>query len=267
MSREDKQLRRKHRLEKKNRRGMNRAWLGGMENIDLPEGFRYVSYDITLEPLETPEEPNHLLEEATANEGGLEALNEQLYAHPAETIPKLQRLIELNPDIPLTYNWLQAAYSLVGNEEEANRMTELTYEKFPNYLFARTTYANLCMHRNQVDRVPAIFDGGKFELKALYPHRNVFHLTEFLAFAATMVQYFLRTDKRDQAEVYLEMMEEMAPEHSVTVQTRKIATHLTFLLALERLKNWIPGRRRRAGRKGSKKIDLPTDASKGQESK
>jgi hypothetical protein len=43
-----------------------------------------------------------------------------------------------------------------------------------------------------------IFDN-KFDLKLLYPHRTTFHVSEYLAFASIMVEYYMRIGEHDAA--------------------------------------------------------------------
>ena len=49
------------------------------------------------------------------------------------------------------------------------------YQINPSYLFAKVGYAQLCMHDDELDKIPEIFDK-KYELKALYPERDFFHV-------------------------------------------------------------------------------------------
>jgi len=96
-------------------------------------------------------------------------------------IPKAEEMIKEYPHLPKLYNFLEGLYIINSQKEKACVLTKEMYEKFPEYLFAKIAYAKLCMAEGRVDEFEKIFRG-KYNLKLLYPDRDEFHISEFLAF-------------------------------------------------------------------------------------
>jgi predicted Zn-dependent protease len=89
----------------------------------------------------------------------------ELSKNPQATIPKLRRLIEQVPDVPIFYNWLAMAYIRVGDERRANEMVRENYRRNPDYLFARLNYGHLCLQQGDVARADEVMEH-KFTLSA-----------------------------------------------------------------------------------------------------
>jgi hypothetical protein len=56
--------------------------------------------------------------------------------------------------------------------------------------------------------------GGCYDLKMLYPNREVFRISEAIAFYGTCGRYFGHKGNREVAERYLKMISELDPESS-----------------------------------------------------
>jgi hypothetical protein len=82
----------------------------------------------------------------------------------------------------------------------------LSYEKCPNYLFAKIGRARLYLLNNEPQKALDVLGG--FTLKQIYPNRSVFHITEMIAFALVLIQYFCQIENIKQAEIYLGRLEE-----------------------------------------------------------
>ena len=80
------------------------------------------------------------------------------------------------------------------------------------------------------EKIPGIL-GESMELQALYPNRKEFHIEEFIAFNQIAALYFLAINDLRQAEIRLEMMQGIAPEHPKTnylqerIQQFKLTEH------------------------------------------
>lgn len=241
MSRMEKQRRRQRRKERKFQRQFHRDrsfWdnfpqVYELDDVDDADGDRpraltHLSYDITREPL--PGGDSVLDQVLTANEHA--RLYAQTMTDPEAALPRLRDLLARYPADPMLLNWLGRCHAMLEDFDEVERLARLNYERNPAYLFAKVNLAQVALQRGEVDQVPVIFDN-KFDLKLLYPHRSVFHVTEFTAFAAVMAEYFMRTDEHEAAGMILETMEEIDPNHELTVALRELLT-TSFLLRAAR---------------------------------
>jgi tetratricopeptide (TPR) repeat protein len=140
---------------------------------------------------------------------------------PSAAKRQIEALLERAPDSPILLNWLGRCHSLLGEHEQADALARRNFEKNPDYLFARVNYAQVVLRHGEVDQIPIIFDG-KFDLKLLYPQRHEFHVSEFLAFASVMCEYYVRIGETDAAETMLETMEQIEPDHEITCRMRDV---------------------------------------------
>src|SRR3954469_14868299 len=149
----------------------------GIERVTGPDGevLYLLEYEITEGALEetrvglTPE---------------VEAVYAELYEltldKPADAVARLEPLVAKYPSIPVLKNWLMVAYSEVGREAESDAMGERLWQEPSDYLFARGHRAAQLLAAGEVEGVPEVF-GGTLDLKMMYPHRNVFHVSEAMA--------------------------------------------------------------------------------------
>ncbi len=144
-------------------------------------------------------------------------------------IDHLHQLIEKYPTVPQLKNYLSVAFHAQGNYEKAVEVNNWTLKEHPDYLFARLNMAHAYIGKQDFEKVPALL-GHDFELKSLYPERDLFHLTEVTAYLKTVIRYFAAIDNLELAENRLALLTEIAPEHTDTEQAE------VFLWSL-RLKN------------------------------
>ena len=140
---------------------------------------------------------------------------------PEKAIPKIHEKIKKYPDAPFLYNYLAKAYSLLKDFESVEKITVENYKKHPNYLFARLNYAQICLEKGELNKIPEIFDK-KFDLKMLYPNRNKFNITEYVSFAGVVGEYFARTGKKETATLFLKTLKKIAPKHHLTKRLKRI---------------------------------------------
>jgi tetratricopeptide (TPR) repeat protein len=214
MSHNDNQLRRKNRKERKHhRQGSHDRHLAAefYRDICLPKDEPDVL--ITSEAIILPEEKDPALDAAL--DGRREELYRLTQEDPATVIGELEGLFERFPNASILMNWLSSAYERLGEHDKANAMTLLCYEKHPNYLFARTNYANILLQSGKTAQANEVM-GGKWELRDLYPDRKVFHVSEFTAFATTAVFYFCGIGQLKRAEAFYEALRDIAPDSKAT---------------------------------------------------
>ena len=142
----------------------------------------------------------------------IERLYQDAQRKPQQAIPELLRLKKKYPRVPQIYNYLSVAYSGMGDFEKAKIITQENLRRNPDYLFARLNYADICLKEKRYNEIPKIFEH-KYDLKALYPKRKRFHISEFANFMGTMGMYFYKTDQRELAEQYNNSLQEIAPNY------------------------------------------------------
>lgn len=125
----------------------------------------------------------------------------------------------------------------------AERIALVNYERNPDYLFARLNHAQFCLLNGRLDEIPIIF-GDNFDLKLLYPHRNKFHISEFIGFSAVMIEYFIRIGDLEQAEIRYQMLEQIAPDAPATKKLGQLLTTSHLLSTIRKMMHF-PRRRKR----------------------
>jgi hypothetical protein len=205
---------------------------------DAPDrAIAVVSYEITWEALtDLPE--NRLPPDLAAD---VDRLYFHLQTHPRDAIVELNHLIERHPDCPKLFNFLCAAYRSIGNIERAEQIAWDSYKRFPNYLFAKLAYADLCICRGDLDEIPVIFNG-KYDLSLLCPNRKRFHLTEAVGFMGVMGHYFMMKGDLEQAKTYHKILKELAPDRPETKLLDRLMRVNSWRSLLPR---WMAGNRTR----------------------
>jgi tetratricopeptide (TPR) repeat protein len=188
-----------------------------------------VSYDIVYEAIEHEKSKPPEFEEQ----------HEELYylcrENPHEAVPRLRALIDKYPDIPVLYNYLSVAYGLMRDKKSSKELILETYRRFPDYLFAKLNYVELCLAEDRLEEVPIIMDR-KFDLKLLYPERTRFHITEFTGFAGTVGYYFCRKGELDVAETFYRALKGIEPENH---QTKRLGKALALERGLEKVRRFL----------------------------
>ena len=147
-------------------------------------------------------------------------LYEKSQEEPASIIDRIEELIKKYPNVPKLYNFATVAYNFLRNTEKARHYSEMNYKMNPSYLFAKLNYAEICMSEGDLDKVAEIYEN-KFDLKMLYPERNVFHITEVVGFLGITATYFSCIGMKDQVELLFKGLEELAPHSPYTARIRQ----------------------------------------------
>ena len=167
-------------------------------------------YEITDEPIQEP--AYRRLPKAVKEK--LENLYQVAQRHPQQAIPELTELQRKYPRVPQIYNYLAVAYSYAGEKEKAEEITQENIRKNPNYLFARINQAQLLLAKKEYDKIPEVFEN-KYDLQMLYPKRRKFHISEVANFMGILGLYFFRTNQRDMAEKYNDVLQEIASDFPI----------------------------------------------------
>lgn len=144
-------------------------------------------------------------------------------------IAKLTDLILKYPTVPILKNYLSVAYNFRENHKKAKEINEWIVAEHPDYLFGKINQANVCIENEEFDKVEEIL-GKSLELKALYPERELFHLSEVASYYNVVIRYLAAIENMELAENRMELLKEIAPDHHATEEAE------TFLYPL-RLKD------------------------------
>jgi tetratricopeptide (TPR) repeat protein len=207
--------------------------------VQLPEGYQSLEYEIVDEPLE---DAYSRVPEALGDEAA--ELHQKLYGDPRSIVARLEELNRIYPDSAVLANWLTVAYQLNDRDDEANALIVAQFQKWPDYLFARINYARMLLLHGDLDRVLDLFQG-IFSLKLLYPHRSRFHLSEFVAFSTIAGEYFHARGDHEQALTYLELLLEIAPDHTCTQHLENLLMPAAFAHAMSLMKELALPKRRK----------------------
>ena len=124
---------------------------------------------------------------------------------------ELEAMLAAYPDVPKIYNFLQISFGIEGLDADAERICELCYARFPDYLFGATSYANLCLHRGRIEEAEKIFEGRRL-IHEFLKGRMEMHVTEFVCFYVTLGMIQVEREKFGDAQCYLDIVKELAPD-------------------------------------------------------
>lgn len=128
-----------------------------------------------------------------------------------KTIRKLNSLIEQYPQSPQLKNFLSVAYQAMGETEKALKISDDIFKEHPDYFFGRANKAGMYEGENDFEKMKELM-GKEFDLKLLYPDREVFHIREFMTMGDLAVSYFAGIGNIEEAEKRLALMRKVDPE-------------------------------------------------------
>lgn len=160
------------------------------------------TYMVTSEPIMDEHEPSFPDDETHS----LQKLYYGCREQPGEYMETLRRFIIKYPDIPVLRNYLYCAYRTLGKYRLANQVLFETLERFPNYLFGLIEVGMISLRRGESEKALEVL-GGRKTLKELYPTRNIFHISEVIAFGYFMACYYLEVKEPSQAVMHLNLIE------------------------------------------------------------
>ena len=167
--------------------------------------LQFISYKITDEPLDDTTVPDEIQDE-------MQSLFEKVQQSPGSIIKRLEELITKYPKVPKLYNFISIAYSRLNDTVKSKHYVEENYLNNPDYLFAKLNYAEIFIIEGNHEKIPEILDN-KFDIKALYPERDVFHISEVIGFMGIAGCYFAMAGYKKQAELFYRSLEDLAPGH------------------------------------------------------
>jgi tetratricopeptide (TPR) repeat protein len=130
----------------------------------------------------------------------------------AASVGLLEDLLRQYPDVQFLTNFLHMAYVQAGRTADADALVKRAFKQHPTYLFAMVDYANMLFEQGKLDEGLAVF-GGRFDLRAVQPGREVFHISEFVAFVTTSAKCASEMGNVTAVRATAEMLDEIVPEH------------------------------------------------------
>jgi Tfp pilus assembly protein PilF len=115
-----------------------------------------------------------------------------------------RQALALEPVQPDVLNNLASSLMIQGREAEGISLTETVHILFPDYLFARTALAILAMRADDTERAA--------ELLAPLFSRREFHISEFNALCATLIEFSLYTKQYHSARVWFDTWSKPDPK-------------------------------------------------------
>lgn len=215
------------------------------EKQEYPKDTRIIEYEISEDPVDREDFSQEAL-------SLLEQLHDMIVEDPEDGLKACQRAIERYPDLPPFYNCLEYAYHLLGDSVRKKETTENMYARFPQYLFAKCSYAKLKINLRELDAVPGIFNG-TYNLKDLYPERTVFGLNEVIIHSYTMGFYYVTKGDIDQAGKYLEIMQQLFPEHPAVEELENTINLACWRMIMEKVVATNKASKKRNAAKKAKK--------------
>jgi hypothetical protein len=156
----------------------------------------------------------------------LERLHAETMAGTDRVIPELRKLIARHPGVPTFYNYLKCAYQIRRQTRQANQVDDETIARFPDYLFSRLALAARAEARNDDPAAAFTHLGPALSLPALYPAREVFHVSEILNYYHHVGIYQLRNNRLDLAYGVLAALREIRDDHPACPDLEQaIVTH------------------------------------------
>lgn len=183
-----------------------KAGVLGKENVRMWQGGQWreimlMAYEIYNEP----EKSKHSKKVASWLEQSVLLLREQSKAAAQEAEELLQKAIAAEPEAPDVMFNLAAAQLYLGRELEAKALIHQVHERFPDYLFARTTLAKFHTQNRDFEAAEAL----------LAPLRKLdrFHATEFDALMDAQIELEVAKKNYQGAQTWIDMWAGAAPHH------------------------------------------------------
>ncbi|TXD53251.1 MULTISPECIES: DUF1186 domain-containing protein [unclassified Polaribacter] len=164
----------------------------------------------------------------------LSKIHPELPKTKTNTLKKLLKYTVQFPKVPVFKNYLTTYYIFNSNPEKARECNLWLVKEHPNYLFGLLSLASTLIENENFDEVKNVL-GKNLLLHELYPERTEFHLDEVMAYFSVSIQYLLAVGDIDEAEVRLEILEEIDNEHPKYLVANEMKRHYFYGLASKRM--------------------------------
>lgn len=166
-----------------------------------------IGYNITTDPNFLDEE-NAIVPELSRL---LERYHKMALNGKRSSVQKILDAIEKYPNNPQLKNYLSVLYGQIGDTKKMYETNRWLNTEHPNFLFGKLNLANEYYYKKEYHKIPEIL-GDAMEIKALYPHRDTFHLNEVTSFFKCAILYFTAIGDIEQAEMRYNILNKLAPD-------------------------------------------------------
>jgi len=160
-------------------------------------------------------------------------LLEEVQKTPKKVYEKVKAFCQNHLDVPEIINLLTFAHIRNRQIKEAEKLIRETFENYPHYLFARINYADQCLRKKKLEKIPELFPS--YSLKELCPDKRVFHTSEFRGFMVFMSYYFLALEDKEKALLYFSAAKEADPADLGVIYLERKLFRVPFLKKIGRL--------------------------------
>lgn len=187
--------------------------------------LRWLDHEVTDEP-----ERKHSRRVESLGEQALLAMRDGR-AEEGERL--LREALELEPESPDLLNNLAAAFQLQGRIAEGMKLAEEVHTRWPDYFFGRCAVARMRAQKGRLEEARKL-------LEPLLEQRRL-HRTELAALYAARIDLLLAEGDKEGARVWLDLMEDKAPDDPQLLSLRmKLAGARALLGDLAR--SLLPGK-------------------------
>ncbi len=188
-----------------------------MEKIIIRPGFLVTSEPIDDVDGNITDEISDLMEE----------LYEGVMARKKNVIHKLKKAITRYPHLPQFKNFLVVYYMLAGIETNAWSVNRKLVEKHPEYLFGKINLAREYLIKDELELIPDVL-GEDLDLKALYPERDLFHVSEVRDYCSVVIDYLCAIEDIASAKEKLKIMQAADKDSELTVRAESVIEQAEF---------------------------------------
>lgn len=195
--------------------------------------WKSINTKVSYEPIEAFKDD----EISIQDEDKIEEIYYQMVAPEADLDQIENALLALRekyPNIAIIENFLIAVYKISGKNDKCSATIKNHYKKYPNYLFAKVSYAREIMH-NEKDWFEQVF-GQAICLEDLYPDRDVFHISEVIAFFVLMIENLMNKELFSSAEVVFDMLEEL--DHGSDSIMEDLRPRIALIKFMNTIQKW-----------------------------
>ena len=152
-----------------------------------------------------------------------------------KNIEYIKRKIKQYPNVPTLKNYLSIALENTGNEEKSFEVNEWILKEHPGYLFGLVNKATEYYVKEEYERMPELM-GEDMDIKALYPDREMFHLSEVVSFYLTAIMYFTAVGDLEAADSRLKFLQDVAPHEEATEKAAYIIMETRLQMARDKFR-------------------------------
>jgi hypothetical protein len=128
----------------------------------------------------------------------VEYLHSLLLAGSKEAALAIRKVIERFPKCPTLLNYLHIAYQISGQRRQADAALKQLAAEHPDYLFTRLGLAIKALEHDDTAKALAQL-GPDLDIRALYPQRDVFHVSELTNYYKLAAMVHARSGNPDLA--------------------------------------------------------------------